>query len=152
MKKIAYLFIVSALFLLGLIACSEKRQEENTAASQPKAEGQAEKSEAKAQTGLTVFAAASLTEALDRVIEAYKETAPDVKIIVSYDSSGTLKTQIQEGAPCDVFISAAQKQMNQLDASRDAEGGNKEGLDFVLPGSRVDLLINKVVLAVPADN
>ena len=67
--------------------------------------------------------------------------------MATYDSSGTLKTQIQEGADCDVFISAAPKQMNQLDA----EGGeeNTEGLDLVNSATRLDLLENKVTLAVP---
>ncbi len=101
---------------------------------------------------LYVFAAASMTETLDQIIELYKTAAPNVTIVPTYDSSGTLKTQIQEGAVCDIFISAAQKQMNQLDASKDAEGGNEEGLDFVLQGTRTDLLENKVVLAVPDDN
>jgi len=101
---------------------------------------------------IIVFAAASMTETLDRVIELYKDVAPNVTVTPTYDSSGTLKTQIQEGADCDLFISAAQKQMNQLDASRDADGGNTEGLDFVLQGTRVDLLENKVVLAVPDAN
>ena len=93
-----------------------------------------------------------MTETLDEIIELYKAEAPNVTIVPTYDSSGTLKTQIQEGAECDLFISAAQKQMNQLDASKDVEGGNEEGLDFVLSDTRIDLLENKVVLAVPDDN
>ena len=96
---------------------------------------------------LYVFAAASMQESLDQVIEAYKAVAPEVAVVATYDSSGTLKTQIQEGADCDVFISAAPKQMNQLDA----EGGeeNTEGLDLVNSATRLDLLENKVVLCVP---
>ena len=70
----------------------------------------------------------------------------------NFDSSGTLKKQIQEAAPCDVFISAGQKQVNQIDGSKDADGGNTEGLDLVLQGSRIDLLENKVVLCVPESN
>lgn len=99
---------------------------------------------------LYVFAAASLTESLDQIIEQYKEVAPNVTIVPTYDSSGTLKTQIQEGADCDVFLSAAPKQMNQLDT----EGGeeNTEGLDFVDSATRLDLLENKVALAVPEGN
>ena len=93
-----------------------------------------------------------MTETLDQIIALYKAVAPNVTIVPTYDSSGTLKTQIQEGAQCDIFISAAQKQMNQLDAAKDAECGNEEGLDFVLSDTRVDLLENKVVLAVPDAN
>ena len=78
----------------------------------------------------------------------YKEVAPNVTLVFNFDSSGTLKTQIQEGADCDVFISAAQKQMNQLDKDADPEV-NTEGLDYVLEGTRINLLENKVVLAVP---
>ena len=99
---------------------------------------------------LYVFAAASMQESLDQVIEAYKAVAPEATVVATYDSSGTLKTQIQEGADCDVFISAAPKQMNQLDA----EGGeeNTEGLDLVDSATRLDLLENKVTLAVPEGN
>lgn len=100
---------------------------------------------------LTVFAAASLTETLNQIAEDYKAVAPDVTLTFNFDSSGTLKTQIQEGAVCDLFLSAGQKQMDQLDASADASV-NTEGLDFVLAGSRVDLLENKVTLAVPEGN
>ena len=104
---------------------------------------------AAAQTELVVFAAASMTETLTKIAEQYKEVAPDVTLVYNFDSSGTLKTQIQEGAACDVFISAAPKQMNQLDVASEA---NTEGLDFVLQGTRINLLENKVALAVPQGN
>lgn len=102
-------------------------------------------------TELIVFAAASLTETLEQIAEDYKAVAPNVTLTFNFDSSGTLKTQIQEGADCDVFISAAQKQMDQLDAAADASV-NTEGLDFVQSDSRLDLLENKVTLAVPEGN
>ena len=111
----------------------------------------AQQAETKAQTEqvtLTVFAAASLQETVTEIVEKYKAVAPEVTVVCSFDSSGTLKTQIQEGAVCDLFISAAPKQMNALDGSRDADHGNPDGLDFVRQGSRVDLLENKVALSV----
>ena len=97
---------------------------------------------------LIVFAAASLTETLSAIAETYSAENPGVTFSFNFDSSGTLKTQIQEGADCDLFISAGQKQMNQLDSTASAEV-NTEGLDFVDAESRVDLLENKVVLCVP---
>ena len=87
---------------------------------------------------LIVFAAASMTETLTTLGEQYMADYPDVKIIFNFDSSGTLKTQIQEGADCDIFISAGQKQMNELDC--------------VLEDTRFNILENKVALAVPEDN
>lgn len=104
-----------------------------------------------AEVTLNVFAAASMTETLTEIQEMYKEVAPNVTLVFNFDSSGTLKTQIQEGADCDAFISAAQKQMNQLDKDADPEV-NTEGLDYVLEGTRINLLENKVVLAVPDGN
>ena len=104
-----------------------------------------------AEVTLNVFAAASMTETLTEIQEMYKEVVPNVTLVFNFDSSGTLKTQIQEGADCDVFISAAQKQMNQLDKDADPEV-NTEGLDYVLEGTRINLLENKVVLAVPDGN
>ena len=106
---------------------------------------------AKDKTELIVFAAASMTETLTELKAKYEEANPDVTITCNFDSSGTLKTQIQEGADCDLFISAAPKQMNALDAESDKEK-NPDGLDFVLQGSRVNLLENKVALVVPEGN
>ena len=138
-RTIALLLCLAMLF--ALTACASKTE---PAGSEEAAEAE--------EVTLYVFAAASMTETLDQIIALYKAVAPNVTIVPTYDSSGTLKTQIQEGAVCDIFISAAQKQMNQLDAAKDAEGGNEEGLDFVLSDTRVDLLENKVVLAVPDEN
>lgn len=105
-------------------------------------------SQAAQSVELIVFAAASLTETLNAIGESYTVEHPDVTFRFNFDSSGTLKTQIQEGADCDLFISAGQKQMNQLDITASADV-NKEGLDFVDADSRVNLLENKVVLCVP---
>lgn len=129
--------LLAALFVLGMTACGET---EPTPTEQ-----QEEKVE------LIVFAAASMTETLTEIAELYKEAAPNVTLTFNFDSSGTLKTQIQEGADCDLFISAGQKQMDQLDKTASAEV-NTEGLDFVLEGTRVDLLENRVTLCVPDGN
>lgn len=90
---------------------------------------------------LTVFAAASMQETLTEIGENYRKDHPNVTLTFNFDSSGTLQTQIEEGAVCDVFISAGQKQMNAL-----ADGG------YLLDGTRFDLLENKVALAVPEGN
>ena len=104
-------------------------------------------------TELTVFAAASMTETLNRIAEDYKTVDPNVSLTFSFASSGDLLSQIKEGADCDVFISAAPKQMNALDGSfKDDADKNPDGLDELLDGTRIDLLENKVVLAVPEGN
>ena len=141
MKKL-FSLVLALSMALALTACSGSADTDST--TDDTTETTAEPVE------LHVFAAASMQEALDQVIEAYKAVAPEVAVVATYDSSGTLKTQIQEGADCDVFISAAPKQMNQLDA----EGGeeNTEGLDLVNSATRLDLLENKVTLAVPEGN
>jgi molybdate transport system substrate-binding protein len=97
---------------------------------------------------LVVFAAASMTESMNKIAELYAKVAPDVKITYNFDSSGTLKTQIQEGADCDIFISAGQRQMDQLDITADSSV-NTDKLDFVLPGTRFNIVSNKVVMIVP---
>ena len=101
--------------------------------------------------GLVVFAAASLTETLGELGRLYTKEHPNVAVSFNFDSSGTLKTQIQEGADCDIFISAGQKQVDQLDIAADPSV-NTEGLDFILGGTRFDILENKVALAVPDGN
>ena len=105
-------------------------------------------SQAAQSVELIVFAAASLTETLTAIGETYSAENPGVTFRFNFDSSGTLKTQIQEGADCDLFISAGQKQMDQLDIMASADA-NKDRLDFVDSDTRVDLLENKVVLCVP---
>ena len=105
-------------------------------------------SQAAQNVELIVFAAASLTETLTAIGETYSAENPGVAFRFNFDSSGTLKTQIQEGADCDLFISAGQKQMDQLDIMASADV-NKDRLDFVDSDTRVDLLENKVVLCVP---
>ena len=147
MKKRIALLLVLVMTLALFTGCAAKDTTEPKTTTEPEApEETAEPVE------LIVFAAASMTETLNQIAEMYKEAAPNVTLVYNFDSSGTLKTQIEEGADCDVFISAAPKQMNALDASRDADGGNADGLDFVLQGTRINLLENKVALAVPEGN
>ena len=128
----------------ALTACGDAAS--STAASV--ASSAAASSQAAQSVELIVFAAASLTETLTAIGETYSADNPGVTFRFNFDSSGTLKTQIQEGADCDLFISAGQKQMDQLDIMALADV-NKDRLDFVDSDTRVDLLENKVVLCVP---
>ena len=143
MKKLLSLFLALSL-VLALTACGSKDDGANDADTQDDAAEPVE---------LIVFAAASMTETLNEIAEMYKEVAPNVTLTFNFDSSGKLLTQISEGADCDLFISAAPKQMNAMDGSLigDTEK-NPDGLDLIVTDSRVDLLENKVTLAVPAGN
>lgn len=148
MKKIVSL-ILSLSLILALAACGGTSGTSESPAQN--SETPAETTSAQAEeVEVVVFAAASMEATLTQIADLYKEVAPNVKLTFTFDSSGTLKTQIEEGAVCDLFISAAQKQMNQLD-SADTTGTN-EGLDFVLSDTRINFVENKVVLAVPDDN
>ena len=129
----------------ALTACGGSSRSVSSVAGSAAASSEAASGES---VELIVFAAASLTETLNAIAETYSAENPGVTFRFNFDSSGTLKTQIQEGADCDLFLSAGQKQMNQLDSTASAEV-NTEGLDFVDSDSRVDLLENKVVLCVP---
>ena len=135
---------------LTLTACGGSASSAASTASSAVSEG-ASSAAAGESVELVVFAAASLTETLNAIAETYTANNPGVTFQFNFDSSGTLKTQIQEGAECDLFLSAGQKQMNQLDIAASAEA-NPEGLDFVDDDTRVDLLENKVVLCVPEGN
>lgn len=143
-RKIAMLLTLCMTMCLS-VGCGSNDTTTSETQETQKTQSEAENIE------LTVFAAASMTETLTEIAELYKEVAPNVTLVFNFDSSGTLKTQIEEGAECDLFISAAPTQMNALDSSVD-ETGNPDGLDFVLQGSRIDLLENKVALAVPEGN
>ena len=154
MKKILATLLAAAM-LLTLAACGTSAPAPTAAPTeaptQP-AETQAPTTEAPVQpVEIIVFAAASMTETLTKIKGLYEDANPGITITYNFDSSGTLKTQIQEGADCDLFISAGQKQMNQLDINADASV-NVDGLDFVVAGSRINLLENKVALVVPEGN
>lgn len=134
---------VCSLMLTALFGCGQASQTANGAQDTRSAQ----------TTELTVFAAASMTETLNRIAEDYKAVEPNVSLTFNFASSGDLLSQIKEGADCDVFISAAPKQMNALDGSlKDDADKNPDGLDELLEGTRIDLLENKVVLAVPEGN
>lgn len=134
---------VCSLMLTALFGCGQASQTADGAQDTQSAQ----------TTELTVFAAASMTETLNQIAEDYKTVDPNVSLTFNFASSGDLLSQIKEGADCDVFISAAPKQMNALDGSlKDDADKNPDGLDELLDGTRIDLLENKVVLAVPEGN
>lgn len=152
MEKYLSLLLILSL-ALSLTACGSKtdsnadddaQTEDNTPAETPEAD----------PVELIVFAAASMTETMNQIKETYQQENPNVTITYNFDSSGTLLKQITEGgADCDLFISAATKQMNALDGSlKDDAEKNPNGYDMIVPGSRVDLLENKVTLTVPEGN
>lgn len=142
MRKL-FALLIAAVMVLSLAACAAPATEETAAPEETVPEAE--------PVELIVFAAASMTETMNQIAEMYKTVAPNVTLTYNFDSSGTLKTQIQEGAECDLFISAGQKQMNQLDITADPEV-NTDKLDFVLEGTRINLLENRVTLCVPEGN
>ena len=153
MKKILALLLALCM-VFALAACgpeSDTTTEPPAGTDNVETEAPASDTPEAEPVEVIVFAAASMEATLTQIAELYKEVVPNVTLTFTFDSSGTLKTQIEEGAVCDLFISAAQKQMNQLDAA-DTTGTNTDGLDYVVSESRIDLVENKVVLAVPDDN
>lgn len=158
MKKL-FAILMAALLAFTMFACTAKTAEPtledpavtDATAAEPAAEPETPAEPEAEPAELIVFAAASMTETLTQIAELYKAVAPNVALTFNFDSSGTLKTQIQEGADCDLFISAGQKQMNQLDITAKPEV-NTDGLDFVLEGSRINLLENRVTLCVAEDS
>lgn len=149
MRKLFALLIAAAM-VLSLTACAAPAADEPAPATEETAAPEETVPEAE-PVELIIFAAASMTETMNQIAELYKAKAPNVTLTYNFDSSGTLKTQIQEGAECDLFISAGQKQMNQLDITADPEV-NTDKLDFVLEGTRINLLENRVTLCVPEGN
>lgn len=123
MKKAIFLILI--FMLLATVGCAADKSATNA-----QAQG----------VELIVAAAASLTDVTAEVADAYAKIAPNVTLTFTYASSGSLQTQIEQSAPIDIFMSAAQKQMNALEAQ-----------SLLLKDTRVDLLENKVVLIAPAD-
>lgn len=135
LKKAFSLFLVLVLTMSLVVGCgNEKKEVENDSQTT----GQETEDE---NVELLVSAAASLTDVLNELREIYIEKNPQVALDFTYGSSGALQAQIEEGAPVDVFLSAAQKQMDALQ-----EGGH------IVEDTRKTLLINKVVLITPADS
>lgn len=118
-KKVA---IMATSILLGIstIGCSNKKEE---------------------AIDLNISAAASMKEAMEELQEVYKNENNNVELIINFGSSGSLQQQIEQGAPCDVFISAGKKQMNNL-----KDGGH------LLEDGYKDLVKNELVLIAPKDS
>lgn len=145
MKKKVLSLVMAGAMVLSMAACGSQNTDQGVANDTSAKAEQSDSSEAAKEnsdseelesTQITVFAAASLENALNEVIKKYNETQPNVTIIPSYDSSGTLLAQIEEGAACDVFFSAAQKQMDTLQ--------NDDQL--VVDGTRHNVVNNQVVV------
>ena len=157
MKKILSVLLALAM-VLSLAACGSTPANDTPATEAPATEAPAEATAEPAEESaepveIIVFAAASMKETLTEIAELYKAIAPEVTVTYNFDSSGTLLKQIKEGADCDLFISAAPKQMNALDGSlKDDAEKNPDGLDRIVTDSRLNLLENKVTLTVPEGN
>ena len=124
------------LMTASLAACDGKKTDTKT--EDKKTETKADKEE---DVELQVFIAASLNTAMTDIAERYQKDHPDVKITYNADSSGTLLTQIEEGYECDLFFSAAQKQMDQLE---------EDGL--VVDGTRKNVVNNQVIVVTRKDS
>lgn len=143
MKKKFLAIALSTAMVLGLVGCAggDTKSTGNTSDAGSTAEASADSTDQLEATEITVFAAKSLNTVLDELIAKYNETQPNVTVTASYDSSGTLMTQIQEGAACDVFFSAAQKQMDTL---QDAA--------LVTEGTRHNVVNNQVCVVTQTDS
>ena len=150
MKKKTVSILLMAAMAPSLAACGFSNSTDSSSKSSSKAEStsassasseaeSASRAESTADgevfddTTVTVFAAKSLNSVMEMLIIEYNKTQPNVKLVGSYDSSGTLMTQIEEGASCDVFFSAAAKQMDQL-----------EGEELLVEGTRHNIVNNQV--------
>ena len=148
-KKLALVTALALMFTLAGCSSgsgsSSGSQDASSAQGAGSSQNQDSSSAGSEPVEVIVFAAASLEASLTQIADLYQEVAPNVTLTFSFESSGTLRTQIKEGATCDLFISAGQSQMDDVDA---AQGGE----DLADTATRIALLENKVVLAVPDDN
>ena len=140
MKRVFNIIIIS-LLIVSLFSCDTLKNNESKKMDEA----------GLGTTELIVFAAASMTETMTEIKKLYESQNNSVNITYNFDSSGTLLKQILLGADVDIFISAAMKQMDTLDITSDGTK-NKERNDYILEGTRISLLENKVALAVPDGN
>ena len=143
MKKRVLAVLLASGMVLSMAGCSggsNDSQSADTADSQ-ESSTDAEESEGAEETEIQVFIAESLNTVMTHLAERYNEEHPEVKITFNADSSGTLLTQIQEGYECDIFFSAAQKQMDDLEA---------DGL--MVEGTRANVVNNQVVVVTLKDS
>lgn len=133
MKKRILAMMLASAMVAGLVGCGGRSDSKDTK-EETKIEETARTDDAK-ETEIQVFIAASLNTVMTELAEEYNKEHPEVKITYNADSSGTLLTQIEEGYECDIFFSAAQKQMDQLE---------KDGL--VVDGTRANVVNNQVVV------
>ena len=135
MKKRLLAVLLTAVLALGLVACGHQEEESSSSSTE------AENTDSGEETEIQVFIAASLNTVMEDLAQRFQEDHPNVKITFNADSSGTLLTQIQEGYECDIFFSAAEKQMNDLE-----EGGQ------VVEGTRHNVVNNQVVVLTLKDS
>ena len=133
MKKRILAMMLASAMVVGLVGCGGSSDSKDTK-EETKTEATAKTDDAE-ETEIQVFIAASLNTVMTELAEEYNKEHPEVKITYNADSSGTLLTQIEEGYECDIFFSAAQKQMDQLE---------KDGL--VVDGTRANVVNNQVVV------
>ncbi len=143
MKKRVLSVLLAAVMVFSMAGCSgggsSSESSDDTAASASEDSGSSDAAEE--ETEIQVFIAASLNTVMTEIAELYNEDHPNVKITYNADSSGTLLTQIQEGYECDIFFSAAQKQMDDLEA---------DGL--MVEGTRANVVNNQVVVVTLKDS
>lgn len=139
MKKRVLATLLAMSMVLGLVACGSKSDSKDDKKEETKTEAKADDAE---DVELQVFIAASLSKVMDEVATEYQKDHPNVKITFNADSSGTLLTQIEEGYACDVFFSAAQKQMDQLEKTD----------RLVVDGTRKNVVNNQVVVVTRKDS
>lgn len=130
MKKRILAAVLAAVMVFSLAGCAGNKNESKDS-----------KKESGKKTEIQVFIAASLNTVMTELAKEYQKDHPDVKITYNADSSGTLLTQIEEGYECDLFFSAAQKQMDQLD---------EDGL--VVDGTRKNVVNNQVIVVTRKDS
>lgn len=145
MKKKLLALLMAGCIVGSFMACggtSDSSSQSSKEAIEAQDNDEKETDTTDGETEIQVFIAASLNTVMTELAAKFNETNPNVKITFNADSSGTLRTQIKEGYECDIFFSAAQKQMDELEA---------EG-DILVDGTRKNVVNNQVVIISRSDS